>query len=47
VRNVGLLAQARASFTRRSWAKAYARFATQDAAAPLGLDDREKFALAA
>jgi hypothetical protein len=47
VRTIGVLAQARASITRRSWAEAYARFATQDAAAPLGPDDLEKFALAA
>ena len=47
MRNVGVLAQARASFAHRSWRDAYAQFATADAATPLGLDDLEKHALAA
>jgi DNA-binding CsgD family transcriptional regulator/tetratricopeptide (TPR) repeat protein len=47
VRNVGVLAQARASCAQRSWGDAYAQFATADAVTPLGLDDLEKLALAA
>lgn len=43
----GLLAGASASFARGYWADAYARFTAADAAAPLGLDDLEKLALAA
>ena len=38
---------ARASFARRAWGDAYQQFATTDAAAPLDLDDLERFALAA
>jgi DNA-binding CsgD family transcriptional regulator len=47
VRNVGVLAQARASFAHRTWGDAYAQFATADAATPLSLDDLEKLGLAA
>lgn len=42
-----MLAQADASFARRAWRDAYARFATADATTPLALDDLEKLALAA
>jgi DNA-binding CsgD family transcriptional regulator len=42
----GELERAQASFARRSWRDAYERFATADAATPLGLDDLESFALA-
>jgi DNA-binding CsgD family transcriptional regulator len=44
---IGGLEFARASFAQRSWGDAYARFVTADTAAPLDLDDLEKFALVA
>jgi DNA-binding CsgD family transcriptional regulator len=47
VRTTGVLAQAGASFAKRSWGHAYAQFTTADAATPLDLDDLEKLALAA
>jgi DNA-binding CsgD family transcriptional regulator len=47
MRNVGVLAQARASFAQRSWGDAHSQFATADVTTPLGLDDLEKLALAA
>jgi DNA-binding CsgD family transcriptional regulator len=42
-----VLEQARAAFAQRSWAGAYERFVTADAAVPLELDDLESLALAA
>jgi DNA-binding CsgD family transcriptional regulator len=42
-----VLEQARAAFAERSWAGAYERFVTADAAMPLELDDLESLALAA
>lgn len=47
MRAVGQLAQASASFAKRSWGDAYAQFAMADTATPLDLDDLEKLALAA
>jgi DNA-binding CsgD family transcriptional regulator len=47
VRAISVLAQASASFGKRSWGEAYAQFAAADAAGPLDLDDLEKLALAA
>lgn len=47
MRTTGVLAQACASFAKRSWGDAYAQFATADATTPLDLDDLEKLALAA
>ena len=47
MRDVGVLAKARASFAHRLLRDAYAQFATADVATPLGLDDLEKHALAA
>lgn len=44
---IDVLAQASASFAKRSWGDAYVRFATADAATQLDLDDLEKLALAA
>jgi DNA-binding CsgD family transcriptional regulator len=40
------LSRARSSFARRSWGEARAAFARADAAAPLGVDDLERLALA-
>jgi DNA-binding CsgD family transcriptional regulator/tetratricopeptide (TPR) repeat protein len=47
MRTIGVLAQASASFAKRSWGDAYAQFAMADTATPLDLDDLEKLALAA
>lgn len=44
---IDVVAQARASFARRSWGDAYEQFTRADAAATLDLDDLEKLALAA
>ncbi|WP_053719518.1 response regulator transcription factor [Saccharothrix sp. NRRL B-16348] len=41
------LEQGRASFAQRSWGVAYAQLAAADADTPLGLDDLERFGLAA
>ncbi len=41
------LERGRTSFAQGSWGVAYARFAAADADTPLGLDDLERFALAA
>lgn len=43
---IGVVELARASFAKRSWVEAYQLFETADDAAPLDLDDLERFALA-